>query len=197
MRLTIHPLTADRAADYFDFFDNVAFTDHPEWAWCYCTYYHLNREAEQALERQGNVPDSLRNKARTMIEEGALNGYLAYADGKVVGWCNCGDKPSFLRLRDQVGLWEEDEGRVLSIVCFTIAPDARRQGVATALLRRIVDDAGANGYDALEAYPANGEGNCFHHYHGYRAMFEAAGFAARREMDGYTALRLDLKAAGS
>jgi hypothetical protein len=29
----------DLADDYFYFFDNVAFSDHEDWNWCYCAFY--------------------------------------------------------------------------------------------------------------------------------------------------------------
>jgi len=34
MNLEIKPLTPELAADFFDFFDNRAFTDHTEWSCC-------------------------------------------------------------------------------------------------------------------------------------------------------------------
>ncbi len=42
MKIEIRPLSLDTAADYFDFFDNRAFTDHQEWAFCYCTFFHIS-----------------------------------------------------------------------------------------------------------------------------------------------------------
>lgn len=41
MQIDIRQLEPNLLDDYLDFFDNVAFTDHQEWAWCDCfSHYH-------------------------------------------------------------------------------------------------------------------------------------------------------------
>jgi GNAT superfamily N-acetyltransferase len=45
------------------------------------------------------------------------------------------------------------EKREKAVVCFEIAPEYRGKGIATALLQRVVDDARAEGYVAVEAFP--------------------------------------------
>ncbi len=184
MELTIQRLSGANVADYFDFFDNVAFSDHEDWSWCYCTFYHVNREDEIAMESAGMDKQTLRNLAKERIAAGILNGYLAYADGKAVGWCNAGDKVAFKRLVADKRLWSPDDpARIKSVVCFVIAPDARRQGIATALLERVVHDAAADGYDCVEAYPANGHLDCYRHFHGHGAMYEKLGFVECAVLD--------------
>jgi adenylate kinase family enzyme len=44
--ITIKPLTPDLADDYFDFFDNRAFTDNSPDGPCYCTRFQQTREQE-------------------------------------------------------------------------------------------------------------------------------------------------------
>jgi len=41
MNITIKQLTPVLAVDFFDFFDNRAFTDRAG-AYCYCTWFHVN-----------------------------------------------------------------------------------------------------------------------------------------------------------
>jgi len=43
MEITIKKLTAELSADYFDFFDNRAFTDNSLYR-CYCQMYQLSKE---------------------------------------------------------------------------------------------------------------------------------------------------------
>ena len=43
MEITIKKLTAELSADYFDFFDNRAFTDNSPYR-CYCQMYQLLKE---------------------------------------------------------------------------------------------------------------------------------------------------------
>ena len=39
------------------------------------------------------------------------------------------------------------------MVCFGIAPEYRRAGIVTALLQRVIGDAKAEGYYAVEGFP--------------------------------------------
>ena len=48
MEITIKKLTAELSADYFDFFDNRAFTDNSPYR-CYCQMYQLSREQGKKL----------------------------------------------------------------------------------------------------------------------------------------------------
>lgn len=191
MNISIHALTLARQADFFRFFDDVAFADHPEWSWCYCTFFHSNDTVDNA-EFPITCREDARRQAQGLIDSGTMQGYLAYSDdGGVVGWCNAGDKSSYRRLTANEALWPDREGeRVLSVVCFTIAPDARRQGVAKSLLQHVCEDASARGYTAVEAYPISGEHDCFDHFHGYPALYEACGFVPHRTLeDGYSIVR--------
>jgi hypothetical protein len=88
--IKIKKLSPDLANDYFNFFDNVAFSDHEDWSWCYCTYYHFDEDVEKKLDGTGK--DGLRNEAKLLINENIIQGYLAYKEKNVVGWCNCGNK---------------------------------------------------------------------------------------------------------
>lgn len=45
------------------------------------------------------------------------------------------------------------ENREKAVVCFEIAPEYRRKGVATALLQRVIDDAITEDYTAVEGFP--------------------------------------------
>lgn len=196
MKIEIKPLEPPLLDDYLDFFDRVAFADHPEWAWCYCTYYHLGKEDEKELEREsgeGFSRETLRKIAVGLIERKRLRGYLAYAEGEVVGWCNAGDKSGFKKLCENAELWDEGESlRIKAVVCFIVAPGMRRRGVAKALLSRVLEDAASEGYQAAEAYPADGERDCFEHYHGHPAMYEALGFTRVKDCGWYSVYRKTL-----
>ena len=77
-----------------------------------------------------------------------------------------------------------DSEPVWSIVCFFIHRAARRQGVASTLLRAAIEHAGRQGARVVEAYPVatSGRASSGSIYTGTLAMFEAAGFreVARR-----------------
>ena len=42
--IIIKPFSPDLSDDYLNFFDNDAFADNPDWAGCYCNYYHFDHK---------------------------------------------------------------------------------------------------------------------------------------------------------
>jgi len=187
MEYDIRPVSAENAPDYADFFDNRAFCDNPAWAGCYCIFNQFeNGEAEW----MARTAEQNRAEALQMIGEGILKGYLAYADGQVVGWCNANDKRAYPHF-SKVG--DDGEARVYAVTCFVIDPARRRQGIARALLRRAVSDAAAVDYDYFEAFPVEGEGSNAAHYHGHPALFESEGFTVLTRMGDRLCMRKPLK----
>lgn len=100
-------------------------------------------------------------KSRNFWSE--ISGYLAYNHGISVGWCNANDKENYYRFGEfslnELPLNEENvkdrsKEKIKSVVCFEIAPEYRGKGLATALLRRVCEDALKDGYEYVEAYPA-------------------------------------------
>ena len=87
----------------------------------------------------------LAEEVRAQIASGALRGYLAYADGLCIGWCNANDRAN-LPADSVIGdhLHAPAERRERAVLCFEIATTHRGQGVATALLERVLSaDAAA------------------------------------------------------
>jgi hypothetical protein len=70
--IEIKPLSLDVIDDYFDFFDHTAFSDHEEWSWCYCTFYHFDKPVEAELDGAGK--EGLRNYAERLIRDNVLRG---------------------------------------------------------------------------------------------------------------------------
>ena len=181
MEFEIRKLTPDLAEDYLDFFDNVAFTDHPEWSNCYCIHFHSYEAMEAEFQEYSSTgkTDFTRMKVSQFIEEGIIQGYLAYSDGKVAGWCNANDKKNYAALKHNVKpeLWEANEGKkVKSAVCFLVAPELRGKGIATKLLERVCADAQTQGYDFVEGYPPSGRCDMYAAHHGTVSLFEKLGF---------------------
>ena len=100
MRLEIKRLGPELTEDYLDFFNNRAFTDNPPWGGCYCIGWQMGREAQDRQDRAVAQSDGgeaaimaiLAEEVRAQIASGALRGYLAYADGLCIGWCNANDR---------------------------------------------------------------------------------------------------------
>ncbi|HWT75001.1 MAG TPA: GNAT family N-acetyltransferase [Mobilitalea sp.] len=195
MNLEIKKLTPELTNDYIDYFENVAFTDNHEWAGCFCTFYHWTDEleAERKVHAESDGTCFMKGQAVKFIQNGTLQGYLAYENGSVVGWCNVNDKANFSgRSKEKrPELWEDANttDKVKAIVCYTIAPDMRRKGIATQLLKRICEDAVTEGYDYIEAYPGKDTNNIHRNYHGPMPLYEKFGFTLHKELEGEAVVR--------
>lgn len=85
MDIQIRKISPALVEDYFKFFDEIAFADHPEWGCdCYCCFYH----ATSAKEWEARTGAQNKTQAREMILADRLTGLLAYVDGLPVAWCH-------------------------------------------------------------------------------------------------------------
>ena len=85
MDIIIKNLTPDSLEDFLNFFDNIAFSDNPDWAGCYCHFYHF----PGTMEQWGEVTkERNRNATIDLIKEKRMAGLLAFVNKKPVGWCN-------------------------------------------------------------------------------------------------------------
>ncbi len=203
MEIIIKPLTAELTADYFSFLDNRAFTDNSPWGGCYCTGWQMTKEEEKTqlfdqMEEGFTYGDEnfirvLREIVIRQIESKALRGYLAYVDGVSIGWCNANDKASFpAESANGFQLYAPAEKREKAVVCFEIAPEYRGKGVATALLNRVVTDAKAEGYVAVEGFPQVHKERFKWDYTGPVRLYEKEGFTAITKQDGKVIMRKEL-----
>jgi GNAT superfamily N-acetyltransferase len=111
------------------------------------------------------------------LRGGTTFGYLAYVDGRPVGWVNASFRSDYglYRLVDPDG---PEPRSVIGVSCFVIAPPFRRHGVASALLNRVIADASARGASWIEGG----------HFRG-RSMYEARGFQPIEVRGDYTVMR--------
>ena len=95
MDFDIKRLTPELAEDYFDFFDNRAFSDGSPFYPCYCNAYNLSKDRinteiiQKAREYGGGQEGwkrALRESAERMVASGEIQGYLAYDHGTAEGY---------------------------------------------------------------------------------------------------------------
>jgi len=198
MNLEIKPLTPELAADYFDFFENRAFTDDSPYR-CYCQVFQMTKQQYQAAydnpEVQQNPGLASRKVAERQIADGVLRGYLAYVDGKSIGWCNANDRARYPAepYYDDVPFHAPAEKREKAVVCFEIAPEYRGKGVATALLQRVIDDARAEGFTAVEGFPVLRDARYEWDCRGPMRLYEKVGFIIVDEREKTIVMRKELK----
>ena len=187
MNLTIKPLTPELTAAYLDFFDNRAFTDGNPNGPCYCNAAIMSSEELDKMigEFGDDCKGTLRRYAVKQLAEGKIFGYLAFDGDSPAGWCNAGDMERYPVSKHQAipGFARENAaGETVSVICFAIAPEYRRQGVASALLERVIADAASQGYAAVEGYVNTKYAGKYWDYTGPVRLYEKFGFteAARQ-----------------
>jgi ribosomal protein S18 acetylase RimI-like enzyme len=172
---TIRELTPELLDDYLAFFDKDAFADNPAWGFCYCRCHHFPHK-----ERDWGRTTAQENREAVinLILSGTLRGHLAYSGEKPVGWCNAGPREGMTTVPDYD---EPDADRIGSIVCFVIAKEHRRRGIARRLLEAACEGFKAQGFVIAEAYVLKGAGGDAMNYPGPLSMYLSAGFEQYRE----------------
>jgi ribosomal protein S18 acetylase RimI-like enzyme len=158
MNIDIRKLTPALVDDYIHFFDTTPHSERPDEdeCKCYCVWW-CNDDSEGkdylSLEKR-------RYYAIQYVKNNNIQGYLAYCDEKVVGWCNSNTKSDCLKCycwRRFMGSIPTEEItsciKIKSIFCFAIKPEMRRKGISKMLLERVCQDAKKDGFDFVEVYP--------------------------------------------
>jgi len=197
MNIEIKKLTPDLLEDYLYFFETEAHADNADEDRCYCVCWC------SANHREGmdfSSPEKRRTIAVNYINDGLIQGYLAYHEGKVIGWCNANKKSeclhciSWLRVMEAKNKIESNpDSNVKSIYCFAIAPSMKRKGIATKLLERVCKDAVDDGYDYVEAYPNKEFMNQFRDFMGPVELYKKMDFTLYDEKEYKFIMRKQLK----
>ena len=106
MNLTIKKMSPELAKDYFDFFDNRAFSDNSPFYPCYCNAFQMTKAQLEKVFKEGkeNGDDAeafriaLRKSAVQMVEQNIIQGYLAYDGDISMGWCNANNRKNYTRV---------------------------------------------------------------------------------------------------
>ncbi len=149
----------------------------PDARFCWCIFWRV-----RARDFSQSTPAANRDRLHGLIEAGPPPGLVAFRDGRAVGWVALAPRPEFVRIELSRVIPRVEGPAAWSIPCFVVARDARRAGVASALLGAAVEHARAAGAPALEGYPIDPAGVPGGRvpdtgaYVGTRSMFERAGF---------------------
>ena len=200
MTLEIRKLTPALANDYVRFFDTTPHDDLVDEHKCYCVPWCSDDSSGDYEAKHLSSPQKRRARARRNVMNHVIQGYLAYDDNKVVGWCNANTKADCLkcygwrRYMGHVPVEDSNTGiKVKSIYCFTIAPEMKRKGIATLLLERVCRDAAQDGFDFIEAYTNKEPRDEAMKNSGPFDMYKKSGFAVYCETEQGFVLRRQLK----
>ncbi len=168
--LTVAPATADR----FDDVATLLAPRRPEVPACWCLTYRVT-SSEFSRLRGEERPARL----RSFFHASLAPGVIAYDAAQPVGWCAFGPRSEMGRLQRSKTIPRVDDLPVVSIVCFVVRADHRRQGVARTMLVAATDYLREQGVQTVEAYPIDNEGrkaSAALAYVGTVPMFESCGF---------------------
>jgi len=164
----VRPLTPGRWGDLVELFRTGA-----ETRWCWCMYF-------RRLARAFALATAAENRAalETLTAGDPPAGYLAYHDERAVGWVSAGPVDGYPRIGASRFYPRLDPRPVWAVVCFFVAPAARRRGTARALLEAAVEAARTAGAPAIEAYPIMSASprSAASLYRGPLALYAEAGF---------------------
>ncbi len=182
--IVIKKLTPEFAEDYVHFFDTTEHDDNIPEHKCYCVCW-CNADYEG---KDFSSAEKRRKTAFEYVKGSNIQGYLAFYNEQIVGWCNANTKAdclkcaSWRRFMSYVPLEDTNsEVKVKSIFCFVIAPDMKRKGIATRLLERVCLDAQTEGYDYVESYPYKESSYQSSDFGGHYEMYLKNGFSVSTE----------------
>jgi GNAT superfamily N-acetyltransferase len=167
---------------------------------CWCLWYRLRNKdfsASGAAEKRARLHE--------LVQAGPPPGLVALEHDRAVGWVSLGPRIEFERIEHSRTIPRlEGPEPCWAVVCFVVAREARRRGIAAQLLAGAVEHARASGARAIEAYPIDPSsvpgGRIYDAgaYTGTRSMFERAGFhlaaptGSRRGAAPRVVMRLEL-----
>lgn len=176
----IRKLSPELMPDFLSFFEGEAFADNPKWAFCFCQFLYVDHSK---VTWNARTAEENRAAACDRICTDRMQGYLAYRDGKAIGWCNAAPRTMMEAFADEP---DPDASRIGQITCFVVAKPHRRSGVATSLLHAACEGLKAQGLTIAEASPPAEASDDAENHYGPLSMYFAAGFHVHRSDDDGT-----------
>jgi len=189
MTLSIHALKPEHAEAYLAYLQQMDFHHAPDWAGCFCRFYHTDCASDE-WQKRGAVQN--REEARLAIQEGSMKGFLAFEDDRIVGWLNANQIQAYPRLHSFATPYCRSP-QTGCVVCFVIDPQVRHQGIATKLLSAAVDAFEKEGMDVL-AFPFESKSEPQKAYRGFASMYLKLGFKVMESRAGMSVLRKEVNA---
>jgi ribosomal protein S18 acetylase RimI-like enzyme len=171
MQLAVAPVDTSRRSDFFRVHREAHGT-----GWCYCVaWWTPTWEGWGARTAEEN-----RALREQLFDRGEYDGYLLYANGEPVGWCQCGPRDRLTKLCQQFRL--APDPAAWAITCFVIASRLREGGLAHHLLAAVLRDLQSRGVGHVQAFPRRGQGMPPEEvWTGPEALFQKAGFKVERD----------------
>lgn len=186
--LTIEALSPQNAQLFITYLKVMDFHHAPDWAGCFCQYYH--QDCTDA-EWQRRSADANENDTLQAIQNKTMKGFLAFYGDKVVGWVNANHVEAYLKLIPLLSPYCHSP-RTGCIVCFVIHPDYRHQGIASQLLGYAIASFKQEGYTTVLGFPSENQVAPEKAYRGFIKMYRDLGFELLKNHQGSSIMRKEL-----
>lgn len=148
MTLRIEKLSEENFADY------EALTSHESEGGCYCSFWHQKWSSMADWETcKKETPERNRQIVLEKVRAGFHVGVLAYQGDELLAWLSVGPLTDFYWTWKRIGQVGDEAKSVAGIVCFTVAPKFRGQGMQSKILEALKEYGRSQGWAAIEAYP--------------------------------------------
>jgi len=163
----ILPLTSERWPDFEAVFGKGGCGG------CWCAWWRLTNKEFYAVNK-----DERKETMRTLVQQGAEPGLIAYVEDIPAGWVTVAPREDYVRLKTSRILAPVDEEPVWCMPCFYVRSKFRHIGLMRKLIDAAVDYGRVHGASIIEAYPNDPEkeANPLSIYTGVASTFAAAGF---------------------
>ena len=170
---------------------------------CFCRYWHFTGTKNEWLARGAHTPEENDGEmsAALAAHDASSRGLVALDDARsVIGWMKLAPRGAVPKLTSLVPYRNVPAlPNTWSIGCFLIAPAARHQGVARALVARALEILPTWGAAVLEAYPRRSEAPLYDEeaWQGPESLFVKLGFEVAQETAQYPMYRKVLPSSGT
>lgn len=121
---------------------------------CYCSFWHQKWTSMEDWETcKRETPERNRQIVFEKMRSGFHVGVLAYLDDELAAWVSVGPLTDFYWTWKRTAQVGEAARSIAGIVCFTIAPKFRGQGLQSGILSALAEYGREQGWSAIEGYP--------------------------------------------
>lgn len=121
---------------------------------CYCSFWHQKITSMQEWDqRKQENPKLNRQIVLDKVQTGYHVGVLVYQEHELVAWISVGPLIDFYWAWKRVAHLGEQAKFVAGIMCITLAPKYRGQGLQSKILTQLKDYGREQGWKSIEGYP--------------------------------------------
>ncbi|HWU43905.1 MAG TPA: GNAT family N-acetyltransferase [Bdellovibrio sp.] len=148
MTIQIKKLTTENFADY------EKLTSCESGGGCYCSFWHQKWASMADWEKcKKETPEVNRNIIFEKVRSGFHVGALAYENNNLLAWISVGPMTDFFWTWRRALSHQDQAKDIAGIVCFTVAPEFRGQGVQRRVLETLKEYSREQKWKSIEAYP--------------------------------------------